>query len=142
MPRSSGTNFIEVVAAVFQQADKVLVCRKRAGLPNAGLWEFPGGKRNPDESYEAALAREIEEELHVQIDAAQLSECSLGHHIHNAGSVTIELNCFMVPQWRGEFALTDHDQIKWCGVEELRLMELSAADVPFVDRIEAYFHAA
>jgi len=129
---------LEVVAAVFTRADKVLVCRKKSGLPNAGLWEFPGGKRKPDETFEAALVREIDEELEVRIDACELQGKSLGRVVHNTGSVVIELHCFIVSLWQGDFILTDHDQIKWCDIAELRSTTLSDADVPFVDRIEDY----
>lgn len=131
---------MQVVAAVFRRADEVLVCRKKTGLSNAGLWEFPGGKCNPGESLEAALSREVAEELHVSIDADQLSGSSLGYHVHDSGSILFELHCFVVSRWHGEFALTDHDKIKWCTVEKLRAVELSEADVPFVDRIEAYLN--
>ncbi len=111
-------------------------------MSNAGLWEFPGGKRDPGESLEQALVREIAEELHVHIDAGQLQGYSLGHFIHSTyhctGSREIELHCFMVSDWQGEFVLTDHDQIKWCTVAELKSVELSGADVAFVDRIGDY----
>ena len=132
---------MQVVAAVFEQAEKVLVCRRKIDLHNGGLWEFPGGKRKPDESFEHALAREVAEELHVRIHAGQLSGCSLGNYVHKTGSLEIELHCFMVLLWQGEFVPTDHDQIKWCAVEELRSMQLSAADVPFIDRIENYLQS-
>lgn len=132
---------MQVVGAVFRQADQFLVCRKKSGLSNEGLWEFPGGKRKPDESLEAALVREVAEELSVCIKADQLAAHSLGNHKHNTGSATIELHCYVVTHWLGEFALTDHDQMQWCTLDELRTVALSEADKPFIDRIEAYMQA-
>lgn len=133
---------MQVVAAVFKRADKVLVCRKKSGLSNAGLWEFPGGKRDPGESLEQALVREVAEELSVHIDVSQLQGSSLGHVSHRAGSRNIELHCFMVSNWQGEFVLTDHDKIKWCSMAELKCLELSGADVAFVERVDNYLRTA
>lgn len=56
---------LTVVAALIESAGKLLVCQRRGGGAFALLWEFPGGKRRPDETLEAALARELSEELGV-----------------------------------------------------------------------------
>ncbi|HMB43937.1 MAG TPA: NUDIX domain-containing protein, partial [Luteimonas sp.] len=59
---------VEVVAGVLQDArGRILLARRTKGRDLAGLWEFPGGKREPGESAEAALARELQEELGVQV---------------------------------------------------------------------------
>lgn len=128
---------LEVVAAVFQRENTVLVCRKRAGLSNQGQWEFPGGKRNLEETFEAALIREITEELGVSIVVGH----SLGSYSHDSSSRTINLHCFVVRDWHGEFVPVDHDALQWCTVDELRLLRLSDADVPFIDRIGAYLRS-
>ncbi len=120
------------------RASKVLVCRKRAGLSNAGLWEFPGGKCKHDESLEQALVRELEEELQVKTTINHLQGKSLGCSQYASDELTIDLCCYIVSEWQGEFALTDHDKIRWCSVSELRSVALSDADVPFIDRIESY----
>lgn len=125
---------LEVVAAVFQRDDRVLACRKRAGLSNQGQWEFPGGKRNPEETFEAALIREIAEELGVSIVVGR----ALGSYSHDTSTQTINLHCFVVSEWRGEFVPVDHDALRWCTVGELKLLGLSDADVPFIDRIDRY----
>ncbi len=62
-----------VVAAVIEDAQRFLVTRRPPGVHLAGLWEFPGGKIDPDESHAAALEREIREELGVEIDVGALA---------------------------------------------------------------------
>ena len=67
MPRAVGLKQIHVVAGVIRDAlGRILLARRTAGRDLAGLWEFPGGKVEPGETAEAALARELHEELGIQ----------------------------------------------------------------------------
>jgi len=124
---------ITVVAAVFRRNEKYLACRKKPGLPNAGLWEFPGGKQHADESAVAALYREIREELGV----TPIIGASLGSRLHHYDDKTINLHCFFVNQWQGEFVPVDHDKLQWFTLDELAALSMSAADIPFIDRIRS-----
>jgi mutator protein MutT len=63
---------IVVVAAVIERAGQFLVTRRQPGVHLAGMWEFPGGKIDPDESHRVALEREIREELDVDIELGEL----------------------------------------------------------------------
>src|SRR5688500_19620464 len=64
-----GDKQVEVVAGVICDArDRILLARRTEGRDLAGLWEFPGGKREPGESPEAALARELREELGIEVN--------------------------------------------------------------------------
>jgi len=128
---------LEVAAAVFQRDNKFLAARKKSGLSNEGQWEFPGGKRKPEETFETALVREIAEELSVSIKVGQ----SLGEYSQPTNNLIINLHCFIVIEWQGEFVPTDHDKLQWCSIDELKSLRLSDADVPFVDRISAYVQA-
>ena len=65
---------IEVVAAVLERAGSILITRRRQGAHLAGLWEFPGGKRDPGESADAALRRELLEELGVAVEVGEAIE--------------------------------------------------------------------
>ena len=58
---------VDVVAGVICKEDKILICRRKAGKQQAGLWEFPGGKIEKGESHQEALKREIQEELQINI---------------------------------------------------------------------------
>lgn len=61
-----------VVAAVIEQDDRFLLTRRQAGVHLAGMWEFPGGKIDADETHPAALARELREELDVDVEIGEL----------------------------------------------------------------------
>ena len=63
---------IAVVAAVIEENDRFLVTRRPAGTHLEGMWEFPGGKIDRDEAHDAALRREIREELDVDVDVGEL----------------------------------------------------------------------
>ena len=67
-----GEGVIEVVAAVIERDGRILIARRPAALHLGGLWEFPGGKRQPGETPEAALVREIREELDAVVTVGEL----------------------------------------------------------------------
>jgi 8-oxo-dGTP diphosphatase len=71
-PRGEGDGVIEVVAAVIEREGRVLIARRHAGGHLGGLWEFPGGKRQAGETPEAALVREIREELDAAVTVGDL----------------------------------------------------------------------
>ena len=64
---------VTVVAAVIERDDRFLVTQRQPGVHLAGLWEFPGGKIGPDESHDAALRREMREELDADVDVGALT---------------------------------------------------------------------
>ena len=66
--RSAGPSVVDVVGAVIRDGDRVLLARRPEGKAQAGLWEFPGGKIEPGETPEEALARECREELALEIE--------------------------------------------------------------------------
>ena len=67
-----GEETVEVVAAVIERAGRILIARRHAGSHLGGLWEFPGGKRQAGETPEAALVREIREELDAAVTVGEL----------------------------------------------------------------------
>jgi mutator protein MutT len=76
-----------VVAAVIEDNDRFLVTRRQAGVHLAGLWEFPGGKIDPEETHTAALEREIREELDAGVEIGEL----VFHVTHDYPERTISL---------------------------------------------------
>lgn len=125
---------IRVVGAVFVDGDRVLACRKAPGKSLAGMWEFPGGKIEPGESPEEALARELEEELSL---AATVGD-KVTTTIHTYDFATIELTTFLCTIQSGELALTDHDAIRWVTASEARTLEWAPADIPAVELISSH----
>lgn len=128
---------LTVVAAVFCSGNEVLCLRRAAGRSMAGLWEFPGGKVEPGETLTQALVREIREELQVDIEVGNY----LGENLHapepvagnTAPPMRIRLHAFQIDSWTGQFELTDHDKMLWGASQQIRSLQWSPADVPFVE---------
>jgi len=121
---------IEVTAAVIENAGRILICRRRKGGPNGGLWEFPGGKIEPGESAEEALRREIKEELDLDIEVGE----RLGAVFGGGPSGDLVLEGYRARLRRpGGCVLRDHDDVRWVVPEELAGFPFAPADRPFVE---------
>ncbi len=125
---------MEVVAAVFTDGERVLACRRRAHLQAGGRWEFPGGKGERWESPDAALTREIREELGVQIQVGEL----LDRSTTMVAGVPITLATYFVRSL-GEppASSTDHDQVGWFASSRLPWLHWADPDLPAVRRLAA-----
>jgi len=120
---------IRVVAAVIRHGDEILACRRRPGISSAGLWEFPGGKVEPGETPEDALAREIREELGIDIRVGALIDRSTT--ALDSGRL-IDLACY---EARAETLPTqslDHDELRWLRPPGLGSLAWAAPDLPTV----------
>lgn len=124
---------IEVVAGVLVRGGKILLTRRAPGERHAGFWEFPGGKREPGETAEESLVRELQEELGLSVAVGE--EVARSRHRYEHGE--IELRGFWVVPEEAEVRLTVHDRAEW--VEPGRLLEyqLAAADVPIARKVAA-----
>lgn len=123
---------MQVVAAVFTDGERVLACRRREHLQAGGRWEFPGGKLDPGETPDAALAREIAEELGVEIEVGDLLDSTTSI----VDGVEITLSCYFVrvvseaPQFS-----TDHDELGWFERERLMWLNWAEPDLPAVRKL-------
>src|SRR5580698_10004184 len=114
-----------VVAALMLRGDEVLICQRRPDQPMALQWEFPGGKIEPGESPEAALARELSEEL--GIEAAIGSRVThIRHNYRHGGAV--DLQFFAVYEFKGEIENRIFKEVRWVKLEELPNYDFLAAD--------------
>lgn len=124
-----------VVAALIRRyADpekRILVVRRGPEQSGAGAWEFPGGKVEKGESPEQALAREIQEELGIEIKVGKF----LGEMDYAYPSKVIRLRVYWAEAMSSDLVLSEHDAYKWSLPEEIQVSELSEADRPFVDMI-------
>lgn len=101
---------VRVAAAILRRADgRVLLAQRLAGTPYPGYWEFPGGKLEPGESASHALARELDEELGIEV--ARAAPWLVRRYVYPHAEV--ELNFFRVLEWRGEPRGRDGQAIAW-----------------------------
>jgi 8-oxo-dGTP diphosphatase len=125
-----------VVAAALADADgRVLLQRRAAGRAMAGLWEFPGGKMDEGETPEAALARELAEELGIRVDPAALAPVAFASAaVAGAHMILLLYHC---RTWRGEPRPLDASALKWLRPGEMNADEMPPADRPLIGALEA-----
>lgn len=127
-------NLIPIVAAALIDADgRVLVQKRPEGKPLAGLWEFPGGKIEADESPEAALVRELEEELGIQVAMRDLTPLTFATEAQ--GDRTLVLLLYLVRTWTGTPMAHIAEALRWCPPDALGALPMPPADAPFVTRL-------
>jgi 8-oxo-dGTP diphosphatase len=125
---------IEVVVGVIEDgAQRVLVNRRREGTHLAGAWEFPGGKREPEESPLAALKRELHEELAILVDAAM----PLVQLEHRYPDRQVRLDVWQVQAYRGTATGAEGQEIRWVALDELATLGLLEADAPILDALRS-----
>jgi len=117
-----------VAAALVDGAGRVLIAERPAGRHMAGHWEFPGGKVAADESEEAALGRELREELGIEV----LEAHPMMRLRHRYPDRDVELSMWVVPNYRGEPQPLDGQRLKWVARAQLAGEDILEADRPFV----------
>src|SRR5688572_5516121 len=128
MPRPSPPP-VEVLAGVITDASgRILLARRTEGRDLAGLWEFPGGKRERDETPEAALARELAEELGIQIDIGEPVIAVPQAYPHKR----LRLDVRHVSAWRGTPRGHEGQALAWVPRHKLPSYAMPPADRPVV----------
>lgn len=123
--------WVPVVTGIIKRGGEVLVGQRPEGHTLAGQWEFPGGKIEKGESPEAALKRELNEELGIDADISDICLAST----HNYGETGIILLFFEVLYWRGEPKPIHHQALKWIKPRELPQLNIPEANRKILDRI-------
>ncbi|MCK4258454.1 MAG: (deoxy)nucleoside triphosphate pyrophosphohydrolase [Halanaerobiales bacterium] len=124
---------IRVTAAIISKDNKYLIARKKKGNL-AGLWEFPGGKIEPNETPEECLQREIKEEFDIDITVDSYLATSRYTYPH----AEIELIGYHATYIDGELKPIDHDLIEWVTPEEMAEYNFAPADLPLVEALFDY----
>jgi 8-oxo-dGTP diphosphatase len=121
-----------VAAALFNGAGEVLIAQRPAGRHLAGRWEFPGGKVAPTEQDAAALRRELEEELGIEVEASR----PLLELRHDYPHESVTLSMWVVDRYRGEPRSLDGQRLKWVPPAVLAHEDLLEADQPFIEALQ------
>lgn len=120
-----------VVACALIDADRrVLIAQRPEGKSMAGLWEFPGGKVEPGETPEAALIRELDEELGIRTQNACLAPVSFASHSYE--NVHLLMPLYACRKWQGEPQPREHIALKWVRPQALRDYPMPPADEPLI----------
>jgi len=134
---SEDARLIEVAAGVLTDArNRVLLMQRLPGKHLAGLWEFPGGKLEPGEAIEHALARELREELGIEAHAFA-PVISLPWRYPEK---SVRLHALRVTGWRGEPQAREGHPLRWAPLEELDPTRMPAADRPIVTALRLPAH--
>jgi mutator protein MutT len=122
---------IDVAAAVVFREGKLLIAQRHADAHLGGLWEFPGGKREPNETFEACLTRELREELGIEVAVGELAE-SLTHAYPQK---TVHLKFYRCRWKQHEPQPLGCPAFKWVSAEELKDHEFPAADARLLEKL-------
>jgi 8-oxo-dGTP diphosphatase len=120
-----------VVAAALVDVDgRVLIAERPAGRSMAGLWEFPGGKVADGESPEAALVRELREELSIEVCDTCLAPFTFASHAYDDFHLLMPL--YLCRRWEGEICPREGQRIKWVRAARLQDYPMPPADLPLI----------
>ena len=119
-----------VSAAVVLKGGRVMVCQRRPEAHNGLKWEFPGGKLEAGESPEAALARELQEELSIRVQVGRIAD-AVYYHYPDREVLVLFYMCRIVS---GAPACVDCNAVAWALPEELGRYDFAGADAAFVKR--------
>jgi 8-oxo-dGTP diphosphatase len=120
-----------VVACALIDADgRVLIAQRPEGKSLSGLWEFPGGKIDAGERPEAALIRELHEELGVTVAQACLAPLTFASYAYPDFHLMMPL--YVCRRWSGFVAAKEHQALKWVFPKDLRSYPMPPADAPLI----------
>lgn len=119
-----------VACALIDADDRILLARRPAGKPMAGLWEFPGGKVEAGEMPEESLLRELKEELGVETRIACLAPLSFASHAYDDFHLLMPL--YICRKWWGMARSNEGQELKWVRAGNLRDYPMPEADLPLI----------
>ena len=122
------------VGILIDNGGRVLVTRRETGTHQGGLWEFPGGKVEANETIDEALSRELQEELGVLVEAAELYMVI----DHDYGDKQVKLDVYRVIRWHGEARGLEGQPLAWKLPVELVGWPFPAANTPILERLLAH----
>jgi 8-oxo-dGTP diphosphatase len=134
-PDPSPLRLLLVVAVALVDVDgRVLVSERPAGKQLAGLWEFPGGKVEPDERPEQTLIRELAEELGIRVEEPCLAPLTFASHAYPDFHLLMPL--YVCRVWKGDPRPREDQVLRWVWPRTLRELPMPPADLPLVSFLE------
>ncbi len=126
-----GTRIVLVSAVALVDGDgRVLLAQRPEGRSMAGLWEFPGGKVEDGETPEAALIRELKEELAIDVSESCLAPFAFASHAYDDFHLLMPL--YVCRRWEGQVTPTEGQDLKWVRPVRMRDLAMPPADEPLV----------
>ena len=125
-----------VAAALVRDDGRIFLQKRPEGKALAGLWEYPGGKLEPDETPEDALKRELAEEIGVVTDPADMVPTTFASQ-PVAGKHMILL-LYALTRWTGEPAAQEGQETGWFTLEQMADLPMPPADLPFISSLTEY----
>ena len=119
-----------VAVALIDVDGRVLIAKRPQGKSLAGLWEFPGGKVEPGERPEAALIRELREELGIEVSESCLAPFVFASHAYDSFHLLMPL--YLCRRGDGVVAAREHDALAWVKPDKLSAYPMPPADEPLV----------
>lgn len=117
-------------AALVDQDHRVLLAQRPPGRSLAGLWEFPGGKVEDGETPEAALVRELKEELHIDVCLTCLAPYTFASHRYETFHLLMPL--YICRTWEGDIQPREGQTVAWVRPQRLSDYSMPAADAPLI----------
>lgn len=128
---------VNVAIGIIGRDEHLLISQRRAGDRFANLWEFPGGKQQPEESIEQCLHREISEELGIDIAIVR----SLPPIKHTYPGLCVRLHPFLCRTTSGKPQARASQQIRWVTLDELSRLTFPSANQPLLETLKSLFES-
>jgi len=119
-----------VAAALIDPDNRVLIAKRPPGKNMAGLWEFPGGKIDKNETPEDALCRELKEELSIEVAQTCLAPLAFASHTYDDFHLLMPL--YVCRNWEGTITRNEHAEIAWVRANRLTNYDMPPADKPLI----------
>jgi 8-oxo-dGTP diphosphatase len=120
--------------ALIDPDGRILLAKRPEGKSLAGLWEFPGGKVEQGETPEAALIRELKEELGINVEQSCLAPLTFASHAYEEFHLLMPL--YVCRRWKGIAQSLEGQDLKWVRAKDLKNHPMPPADLPLIPHLQ------